>query len=296
MGRQLTDTGVAALKPKATTYLHPDTQTPGLFVRVLPSGSKAFVVVVRHQGKQIWKTLKGASGIVDARERARIEIERIKGQTLGHQSPQVETFGMIADQWFARHVEAKGLRSAAETRRLMAKHLRSIEDRAFDSVRRGDIAKLLDHVEDTSGTRTADLVLSIISGVCDWYAKRNEDYTSPIIKGMKRYSAKANSRERILTDAEIHSLWDAPGTYGDILRLCLLTGQRREKVASIKWDDIDGDVWTIATDAREKNNAGQLTLPAMALEIINHQPRFFPTRMCSLPGSDTSPHGAIANS
>ena len=83
MGRQLTDTGVAALKPKATTYLHPDTQTPGLFVRVLPSGSKAFVVVVRHQGKQIWKTLKGASGIVDARERARIEIERIKGQTLG---------------------------------------------------------------------------------------------------------------------------------------------------------------------------------------------------------------------
>ena len=142
-------------------------------------------------------------------------------------------------------------------------------------MRRGDIAKLLDHVEDTSGTRTADLVLSIISGVCDWYAKRNEDYTSPIIKGMKRYSAKANSRERILTDAEIHSLWDAPGTYGDILRLCLLTGQRREKVASIKWDDIDGDVWTIATDAREKNNAGQLTLPAMALEIINHQPRFF---------------------
>ena len=92
---------------------------------------------------------------------------------------------------------------------------------------------------------------------------------------MKRYSAKANSRERILTDAEIHSLWDVPRTYGDILRLCLLTGQRREKVASIKWADIEGDLWTIATDAREKNNAGQLTLPAMALEVINRQPRFF---------------------
>ena len=66
-----------------------------------------------------------------------------------------------------------------------------------------------------------------------------------------------------------------PGTYGDILRLCLLTGQRREKVASIKWGDIEGDLWTIATDTREKNTAGQLTLPPMALEIINRQPRFF---------------------
>src|SRR5262245_63194315 len=134
----------------------------------------------------------------------------------------------------------------------MAKHLRSINDLEFESVRRGDVAALLDHVEDTSGKRTADLVLSIISGICAWYEKRNENYVSPIVKGMKRYSSKANARERILSDDEIRSLWDVSGTYGDILRLCLLTGQRREKVASVKWSDIDGSEWTIAKDAREK--------------------------------------------
>ena len=130
MGRQLTDTGVAGVQPKATNYLRPDTQIPGLFVRVLPSGSKAFIVVVRHNGKRIWKTLKGTNGIADARERARTEIEAIKGAK-ATPAMSVETFGMIADQWFARHVEAKGLRSGAETRRLMAKHLRSIETREF---------------------------------------------------------------------------------------------------------------------------------------------------------------------
>src|SRR5262245_46687185 len=198
MGRQLTDTGVAALKPKAATYLHPDTQVHGLFVRVLPSGSRAFIVVVRHAGKQIWRTLKGTSSIAEARERARTEIAAIK---VGR--PTGQTFGAVADQWFIRHVEAKGLRSGAETRRLMAKHLCSIDDLEFELVRRGDVAALLDHVEDVSGKRTADLVLSIISGICAWYEKRNEDYVSPIIKGMKRYSSKANARGRILTDEEI---------------------------------------------------------------------------------------------
>ena len=37
---------------------------------------------------------------------------------------------------------------------------------------------------------------------------------------------------------------------------------------------IDGTVWTIPTEAREKGNAGVLVLPEIALEIINAQPRF----------------------
>jgi len=52
-----------------------------------------------------------------------------------------------------------------------------------------------------------------------------------------------------------------------------LTAQRREKVVTVKWDDIADGVWTIATEAREKGNAGSLQLPAEALAIINSQPR-----------------------
>ena len=49
---------------------------------------------------------------------------------------------------------------------------------------------------------------------------------------------------------------EANGTFGALIRLALLTAQRQDKLASMKWSDIDGNVWTIATQDREKGNAG----------------------------------------
>ena len=60
---------------------------------------------------------------------------------------------------------------------------------------------------------------------------------------------------------------EANGTFGAIVRILLLTGQRLDKVASMKWDDVSIDgVWTIATEKREKGNAGELKLPEMAIK------------------------------
>jgi integrase len=42
----------------------------------------------------------------------------------------------------------------------------------------------------------------------------------------------------------------------------------------MKWTDLTSGLWTIDTEAREKGNAGELELPAMALEIIEAQPRY----------------------
>ena len=53
------------------------------------------------------------------------------------------------------------------------------------------------------------------------------------------------------------------------------TAQRREKLLTLRWDDIDAKgVWTIRTEEREKGNAGALQLPKIALDIIQAQPRF----------------------
>jgi integrase len=81
-------------------------------------------------------------------------------------------------------------------------------------------------------------------------------------------------RDRILADNEICAIWKAPGQYGDFVRLGLLTGQRREKLATMRWDDIQDGIWNIRTEAREKGNAGRLKLPQVALDIIARQPRF----------------------
>jgi integrase len=60
-----------------------------------------------------------------------------------------------------------------------------------------------------------------------------------------------------------------------LIRLLLLTAQRREKILSLRWDDIDAKgVWTIRTAKREKGNIGAARLPDEALRIILAQPRF----------------------
>ena len=64
---------------------------------------------------------------------------------------------------------------------------------------------------------------------------------------------------------------ETAGPFGAIVKLLLLTGQRREKVASMMWSDIKDGVWTIATEKREKGNAGVLRLPPVAVEIIAAQ-------------------------
>ena len=85
------------------------------------------------------------------------------------------------------------------------------------------------------------------------------------------------ARKRILDDNELRAVWkvaEANGQFGAFVRLLLLTGQRREKVAAMKWADISVDgVWAIPSEDREKGNAGDLALGAEALDIIKSRPR-----------------------
>jgi integrase len=97
-----------------------------------------------------------------------------------------------------------------------------------------------------------------------------------VIKGMRRTSPKQRARVRILDDAELRAVWtaaEANGQFGAFIRLLLLTGQRRAKVAAIRWDHIEDGTWAIPADPREKSNAGDLVLPAVAVDLINSQPR-----------------------
>ena len=89
---------------------------------------------------------------------------------------------------------------------------------------------------------------------------------------MRRSNPKERARDRILNDDEIRAVWkaaEANGTFGAFVRLALLTGQRKDKVATMRWEDLDDAVWHIPSEEREKGNAGDLELPQIAIEIIN---------------------------
>jgi integrase len=183
-------------------------------------------------------------------------------------------FEVVANEWLKRHVDAKGLRSDYEYKRMLKKHVFPLwASREIESIRRQDVAALQDMVEDDHGTRTSDKVLSLVSTIFAFHERRSDDYISPVRKGMKRYASRENARDRILTDDEIRSLWRERGAYADLLRLALLTGQRREKVASMRWEDIADGAWTIPAGKREKGNAELLDLPELAMGIVEGQRR-----------------------
>jgi predicted DNA-binding transcriptional regulator AlpA len=223
----------------------------------------------------VWTTIGPADvySITEAREKAR---EAVKATREGKDRAGPESFSTVAETWFSRHVQAKGLISAPDLRSSLDRHLLPAwRDREFAGIRRGDVCALLDAVEDSNGAVVADFTLAVVRMVCNWQITRDENYVSPIVKGMRR--RKPTKRDRILDDSEIHEVWhaaEANGTFGAFIRLALLTAQRREKVSAMRWEDLSDDgEWRIPSSEREKGTAGTLLLPEAALKIIRAQPR-----------------------
>jgi integrase len=191
------------------------------------------------------------------------------------QQAAVGSFGEISEKWFRDHVVRGRLRSRYEIRRHLNKYILPVwGPKPFLEIRRRNVAELLDVIAEQNGPSMADACLADIRLIMQWWQARDDDYTSPIVKGMNK--AKPQARERILNDNEIRRLWaacDESGSYGALVKLALLTAQRREKLATMRWDDLIGDTWEIRSEEREKHNAGTLKLPKLALDIIQAQPR-----------------------
>ncbi|WP_395664213.1 tyrosine-type recombinase/integrase [Aestuariivirga sp.] len=278
--KTLSDLGIAALNPRAKPYLFPDPQQPGLSVRVSPRGAKSYMLVTRDPtGRQVWKTIghPAEMSIEEARDRAKAVKTRIKaGLPADEPKPVVpETFRQVSENWIKRHVEAKGLRTKGEIERSLAKYVTPAwGDRDFLSIRRSDIAQLLDGIEDRHGARQADIVLAYLRAMATWYAARRDDYVPPFIRGMRR--AAPVKRDRVLTDDELRAIWreaEKPGNFGSIVRIALLTAQRRDKVASMRWADVAGGVWTVPAERRSKGTGGALALSGTAVAILDALPR-----------------------
>ena len=222
------------------------------------------------------------------------QIIRSIRAAVGGEIAKDSSFEGVALDWFERHVVKKGLRTERKMSAILKKYIiPPFAGMEFVDVRRKHITALLDQIEDKHGLRQSDVALTILSSICGWYAKRDEDYASPIIRGMKRYSNKEHARERVLTDSELHTLWQADGFFGNFVKLALLTGQRREKLLTMRYDDVRNGVWHIRTEAREKGNGEELRLPTMALRDSgkpeDHLPR--PARI-RLPDHLTPKHAA----
>ena len=90
--------------------------------------------------------------------------------------------------------------------------------------------------------------------------------------------AAVASRERVLSDEELVAIWVAtkdPSAYNAIVRMLMLTGQRREEVTAITWDEIAPDVstWTIPASRAKNGVAHIVPLSRQAQATLGPAPR-----------------------
>ena len=295
----LTDKMVADLPRKATTYFHPDPEMGRFGVRVKPHGPPhAYTVIARDPyGKQRWFKV-GDTGaalpIAEAREQARVVIERIKKGEPPKEEPPVkkDTVADVCDNYLRLHVTLKQVISAPDIKRMIAGYiLPTWGDRVFTELGRTDMTKLLDRIElvglgkkrrgakNGPRSRQADQVRGLLVTIGKWHQKRIDNYTCPWIGMDQRVPKDDRKRTHQLEDDELRAVWKACetlGVDGALFRILLLSGQRREKVVQMTWSSIAADgTWTIPRlSPREKGTAEKLKLPRQALAIMAKLPRY----------------------
>jgi integrase len=148
----------------------------------------------------------------------------------------------------------------------------------IETVKRSDIVRLLDKVESGSGPRMADVTLATLRRIFHWHETRTDDWRSPIIRGMgNRQNNVEHRRSRVLDDSEIRKLWAATADgqpFSALIRLALLTSARRNEIAGLKRDEIDGaGIWTLPAARSKTKTEVVRPLSKAALAVLDGLPR-----------------------
>jgi integrase len=233
--------------PGRTEKLFWDMHCRGLGIRALASGRRSWIFQYRDKHKRTRRIVLGDLSLVgldDARQEARSKAANI---THGA-NPSVERKAMrnaetvlqLIDAYLPQAKERLRIRSYRETERNLRKHAASLHHDRIEAVRRRDISDLLERVAKNSGPTAANRVRAALSALWSWGLKtgRVEGDTNPVTFTIQQ---PEQARERTLTDTEIRAIWEATDTgdsYARIVRLCLLTGCRREEMAGLRWSEI----------------------------------------------------------
>jgi integrase len=280
MQAKITAKTVAKMKPGDTIS---DTEIRGFSARRWDTRAITYSLRYRTRNGDRKRLQIGTHGNVTPDEARKIAKQRA-GEVAGGHDPAAEqkaaaaitgkTVAVIWDEYAKRELVKK--RSAAEQMRAFDRLVRPrIGDRSIYELRRSDMVKLLDAIEDNHGRVMGDRMLAYLSACFRWQQVRDEDFVSPIITGMMRTTTKELARDRVLTDDEIRAIWKATGEgiFGALVRFLLLTAARRSEAAEMTWTELDGATWTLPA-ARNKVKVELVRpLSKAALAILTALPR-----------------------
>jgi len=253
-----------------------DDEQQGLYIRVTGSGGKTYLAQYTIGGKKSRVPLGSCSAI--SLRAARTACATIMGarafgfdtgvvlkQTAAAARAKAArerlTVGALIGDWQALHLASKRPRYAAEAVRALRYALDQHWNSPAEDLDHRTIVKMLDGIQRADRHAMASRTAAYGKACFQWALRRGMIASNPFAT-LPPIGTRPK-RERVLTDSELARVWRAAeamrGSFGRIVQLLILTGQRREEVGGMAWDELSEDLsaWTIA-EHRTKNGRPHL--------------------------------------
>ena len=291
----LTAAAIERLKPPKTGQIeYYDRRLPSFGVRLSYQGTKSWFIMTRLDGKLIRVTLgkHPTLSLADAREEARRvanlaaagkDPRRIRAEAKQkRREERRNTFHACADEFLERHVERR-LRASThrEYRRILkGDDTRIWRSRPIAEISKRDVLDIIEGIEGRGSPGASKRALVYLRKFFNWCAERDIITTPPTDR--LRSPHPEVKRDRVLTDVELHYLLRAldheKSFFGPLIRLLLLTGQRRGEVAGLLWSelqDFDGDcpLWEIPGHRTKNKHAHLVPLSPTVCRVLSALPR-----------------------
>lgn len=305
MKKTLTDRALRALKPAVSgkTYDAMDAAVPGFGVRVSDTGRKTFILTTRYPGstnptrRAIGEY--GALTLEQGRGKARDWLEMIRkgidprdheeGERRAALRKRVNSFEAVVEDFIrlaliGPNPDKPKLRSGPEVERDIRRELLPRwGTRPVTEITAHDVVEVVDDIMARGTPHMARNVFATVRRFFNWTISRRVYGIDRSPCDRMRPSDLVGERvlrSRILTDDEICAIWAATEKlgypYGPLLRLLLVTGQRKTEVAEMRWSEIDLEkhLWIIPPERMKQNAVHAVPLPDMAVTILQNLPRF----------------------
>src|SRR5271156_3117744 len=262
-----------------------DEALAGFGIRLRYGGKRTWIAQYRVGSKQRRMSL-GSTETLDAEEARKRAKSALSKVNLGT-DPQTErahgrlkasvTIGVTVETYLARREAHLKANHFADVRRYLRVHWAALHEVALHSVTRSMVAARLAEIATGNGLYAANRARAALSAFYSWAIGEGLANENPVA-GTNKPIEEA-SRDRVLSPDELRLVWRLAGSrdFGAIVRLLILTGQRREEVGGMLWSELDLDadapLWTIGKDRTKNGLPHDVPLSPAAVAILRGIPR-----------------------
>ncbi len=293
---RFTDRFLAALKVEdgRKDRLVFDDECRGLGVRVTAAGTRSFILqwtdpVTRRKVREplgVWGNLTIDQARTAARAKLgdvakgidpRAERERRREAAERERAELALTFEALIEEWKALHLARRRPRYAAEAERAIRLGLADLLRQPAARISRAAVVNALDRIVKAGKTVTAGRTMAYARACFAWAKKRGKVSENPFAE--LPIATGTGERERVLSDTEIREVWAAAGRlgypFGPFYRAAILTLQRREEVAGMRWSEISADMtrWSLPGGRMKNGKPHVVHLSEAAQCVLREIPR-----------------------